>query len=195
MPPTASSWFRCRSRSVPPRLLSAVSMRPRGKEFKVAEREKEVADRRRVPDRPVRSPSWDDYREWIFWLAAGIAYDFRLTEVLELVANDLPVANRVHEPRSLHVRDFARFLPGVDQSIERTDSALPEIFQFAPLFRDVDTLRASEVLWCSRIGGSPSRVPLENCVDSAHGGYSAAARDNPLHVFCKDILNRSALEV
>ena len=135
------------------------------------------------------------YREWIWWLAAGIACDFGLVEVLELVANDLPVAHRVHEPRSLHGRDFARFLPGVDQSIERTDSALPEIFQFAPLFRDVETLRVSEVLWCSRVGGSPSGVPLENCVDSAHCAYSAAARDNPLHVFCKDILNRSTLEI
>lgn len=129
------------------------------------------------------------------WLAAGIAGDFGLVEVLELVANDHPVAHGVHEPRSLHVRDFARFLPGVDQSIERTDSALPEIFQLAPLFRDVDTLRASEVIWCSHVGGSSSGVPLENCIDSAQSGHSTAARDNPLHVFCKDILNRSTLEI
>src|SRR6266542_5545666 len=125
----------------------------------------------------------------------GSVCDFGLVEVLELVANDLPVAHGVDEPASLHIRDFARFLPRVDQSIERGDSALPKILQLAPLFREVETLRASEILWHSLVGGSPTGVPLENCVDSAQCGYSAAFRDNPLHVFCEGVLNRSALQI
>ena len=88
-------------------------------------------------------------------LVRGSACDFGLVEVLELVANDLPVAHGVDEPESSR-RDFARFLRRVDQSIERADSALPEIFQLAPLFRDVETLRASEILGRSFVSGAPT---------------------------------------
>ena len=87
------------------------------------------------------------------------ACDFGLVEVLELVADDLPVADGVDEPVGLHGRDFTRLLRRVDQSIDRADPALPEVLQLA---------RSSET---SRLSGPPR----------SSGSPSSAAPPPPYH--------------
>src|SRR5262249_5453902 len=119
-----------------------------------------------------------------------------IVEVLELVANDLPVLHRVDEPGSLHTRDFARVLPRVGQSIERADATLAVILELTPLFRDVETLCVSESRRHSPFGGAaPPCVPPEDFIDSVQRGYTPALRDNPLDVVGEDLFHGGALEV
>ena len=72
------------------------------------------------------------------------------------------------------------------QAIERAHSAVAEILQLAPLFRDFEPVVLDD---------SPTRVPRKHGVDATQRGYVVALGDDPLDVVGEDVNDRLSLEV